>query len=359
MNIDFHFGYIYAVARLGGLDSGQAETVAHACQYIDDSTTNGILKFKNGESFERFAAAHKLFDFGANHNSEQDKLVWTPFHFLPGGDGDTIEKKAICKKDSAIAQEMIRTTLRRCLDKAKDPDSAGNALHRLGVALHAYVDTWAHHDFSGFPSDHNKVHSLKSDDPDEGFLKRTLDTLESIAANVSFRLGHGGALHYPDWPWASWRYTSGDGKPMLRNNLDEFLDAADAACKVIQAYVHDSTNLQEQAGLSAAALNAIRGLMENNRDENEGKRFNVVMEAIRDGGIPGIPAGPVPGYVDKGVGSWKHAATGSDEVDDEGPAPEWSETFEASDYRKFHDAVKEHRSFVISTLLPKHGIRLV
>jgi hypothetical protein len=45
-------------------------------------------------------------------------------------------------------------------------------------------------------------------------------------------------------------------------------------------------------------------------------------------------------------------------VDDGDEAPEWSEEFEGSDYRKFHDAVKEHRLDVTQYLLPSFGIRL-
>jgi len=36
----------------------------------------------------------------------------------------------------------------------------------------------------------------------------------------------------------------------------------------------------------------------------------------------------------------------------------WSEAFEQSDYRKFHDAIKEHRFVVTQIILPKHGVRL-
>lgn len=57
MNIDFHYGVVYATARLGGLLSADALTVAHACQYVDDSTTLGLLDFVDGEMFERFPTA--------------------------------------------------------------------------------------------------------------------------------------------------------------------------------------------------------------------------------------------------------------------------------------------------------------
>src|ERR1700686_4620069 len=86
MNIDFHYGIVYIAARLGGLPAEQAQTVAHACQYVDDATTTGVLHFEGGETFERFATAHKMFDY-ENGNDGQNRLVWVPFHFLPAGVG--------------------------------------------------------------------------------------------------------------------------------------------------------------------------------------------------------------------------------------------------------------------------------
>ena len=75
MNIDFHYGVVYIAARIGGMAAGEAITVAHACQYVDDATTSGILRFSGGETFERFATAHKLFDY-TNAENDQNRLVW-------------------------------------------------------------------------------------------------------------------------------------------------------------------------------------------------------------------------------------------------------------------------------------------
>jgi hypothetical protein len=68
MNIDFHYGVVYVAARIGGMTPSNALTVAHACQYVDDATTSGILRFKGGETFERFATAYKLFDYSNTEN---------------------------------------------------------------------------------------------------------------------------------------------------------------------------------------------------------------------------------------------------------------------------------------------------
>lgn len=83
MNIDFHYGIIYVVSRLAGMYPADAKTIAHACQYIDDATTTGILVFEEGQTFDRFASAHESFDY---HNclDPENRMVWAPFHFLPG-----------------------------------------------------------------------------------------------------------------------------------------------------------------------------------------------------------------------------------------------------------------------------------
>jgi hypothetical protein len=358
MNIDFHYGYVYVAARLADMPRADAEVVAHACQYIDDSTVDGILDFRQGQSYERFAAAHSMIDY-RNMVSSKDRVVWAPFHFIPGGSGETLEEKAVCQKNSPIAIEMMRSTLELCRDR-------DNALHRLGVALHVYMDTWAHHGFSGVLSRMNVVHKLHSDDHAEGTWESKLKaTLGEIFEDVGIdfidlvsKLGHGAALHFPDLPWAKWRYVNGLGQEIKRVNLPDFVDAADAACKVVRAFLKQTSDFENLPGLGADARNAIAKLMDANRSEDANERLRVVMDAVRDGRISGL-AEDLPPYVPKGKGSWKFIATGIESATDDGIGkPLWSEAFENSDYRKFHDAVKEHRSHVMQEILPQHGIRL-
>ena len=53
MESDFHFGVTYTVARLAGFDENQAQIVATASQYVDDTVNSGILKFSTGETYYR------------------------------------------------------------------------------------------------------------------------------------------------------------------------------------------------------------------------------------------------------------------------------------------------------------------
>lgn len=356
MNIDFHYGVTFAVCRLAGLDQQQAQVVAHASQYVDDATTKGLLMFAGGETFERFASAHVMLDYN-NAINDENRVVWVPFHFLPGGEGVTLEDKAVCKPDSPIARDMVR--------RAIESRDAENALHRLGVTLHTYIDTWAHQGFSGIVSDHNRLTSLEGDDHDhetwldklKSYATKAGNAIGATAVSTVSGLGHGAALHFPDMPWADWSYTNLTTGKVERKNLPDFMNAMDMACKAVQGFLHNNVNYEHESGLPQAAKKALQVIVANNRDHDPEARLEVFMASIAKGELPGLKE-EIPAYIAKGRGSWKHQATGIEDKDDGDTKPEWSPAFESSDYRKFHDAVKEHRFEVTQKILPAHGIRL-
>ncbi|OOG66393.1 hypothetical protein B0E46_02700 [Rhodanobacter sp. B04] len=357
MNIDFHYGVIYLLGRLAGLEKPDAETVAHACQYVDDSTVSGVLEFEGGESYERFASAHKMFDY-MNIDNTSDKRIWAPFHFLPAGEGSTLEDKSVCKPDSTIAREMVTHAI--------DSRGAENALHRLGITLHVYIDTWAHQNFSGTISDHNVVRSLSSDDVTHetwlGKLKQSLDdvvhTAQTGFLDHVVKLGHGAALYFPDQPWAKWEYENGHGLKFKRDNLLIFMEAADMAYRAIKGFHSGDSAYAQQAGLPPDVSAALATLLGSNRSADPVERLQVLTRAFASGSVPGF-AEDIPAYVSKGSGSWKDLATGITDADADGDRlPTWCERFEQSDYRKFHDAIKEHRFVVTQLILPRHGVRL-
>lgn len=356
MNIDFHYGVVYVLSRLAGLDSSRAETVAHASQYVDDATTHGILRFEGGEAFERFASSHEMIDH-QNVENRSNRDVWMPFHFLPGNVGDTIDEKAICKPDSLIAREVVRHAI-----KDRDQD---NALHRLGVTLHVYVDTFAHYGFAGIVNKVNQVQNLEGHDINatgwfealKQKVKHLFDNEAAFALSKLLPLGHGAALHYPDIPWAKWSYTDGLGNKVERDNLGEYLTAAEMVCRVVRAHSNGNENFADQPGLAPAERVALKTLLTTITDADPQKRLAILSEKIANGVMPGLTEA-IPPYIAKGLGSWKHLATGIDSDGDGINRPIWSKKFEQSDYRKFHDAVKEHRFVVMQRILPAHNLRL-
>lgn len=356
MNIDFHYGIIYVVARLAGMGRDEAETIAHACEYVDDATTPGILEFKDGQTFARFASAHEALDY-SNVLDSDNRMVWAPFHFLPGNEGASFEQRVVCRKNSAVARAMVRRFLEQ---RGKDND-----LHRLGVLLHTYVDTWAHQGFSGTSSPRNAVHHLEGDDhPHDTWLEKLKEQVGNVLAAIEgetvhnfVKVGHGAALHFPDLPWARWRYRNGFDEQIERENLPDFVDAAAMAYKVIGAFRAGRTDFEAFPDMPADRLARIRDVLSENCSHNSNHRLEVINERLAGGALPEVPE-RIPEYIPKGRGSWKHAATGIEADDDGAGKPVWSEAFEGSDYRKFHDAVKEHRMDVTHVVLPSFGIRL-
>lgn len=363
MNIDFHYGVIYIVARWAGMGPTEAEVVAHACQYVDDSTVSGVLEFKGGQTYERFAAAHCMIDY-RNLLAIQDKLVWATFHFLPAGEGEAFDEKCVCKPNSEVAKDMVRRALRR--------RGADNTLHRLGITLHTYVDTWAHQKFSGIISDRNIVHELKSDEcPPETWIKKLAalvesdcGVIESDAVGLVSKVGHGAALHFPDLPWAKWSYRNALGEPVERDNLPVFIDAANNACRTIRSFIKRDDKFETQSGLSFDQEVSLRSFLAANDSHDPAERLDALSTALEQGSFCELKE-PLPPYVGKGPGSWKALALGitaagkeEEESQEKAERPEWSAVFEQSDYRKYHDAVQEHRLEVTREVLPKYGIRL-
>jgi hypothetical protein len=356
MNIDFHYGVIYVTSRLAGLDKSQAQIVAHSSQYVDDATTKGALEFSGGETFERYASAHEMYDY-KNAVDSENRAIWAPFHFLPGGEGKTLEDKVVCCPDSLVAKSMVRNAISRF--------SSANALQRLGITLHVYVDTWAHQGFSGIVSDNNKLLTLEGDDHDhDTWLDKLTSKVDEVGQNVGrvaldviSGLGHGAALHFPDMPWAKWKYKNANLRDVERDNLPDFVQAADMACKAVQGFINKNQNYENEPGLPADAKEALRNIFANNRDHKAEARLKFFAEAVANGEIPSI-AEEIPEYVAKGNGSWKHTATGIAEIDDGDTPPNWSPVFEDSNYRKFHDAIKEHRFVVTQEILPSFQVRL-
>jgi hypothetical protein len=131
MQIDFHHGVTYVVARLAGFGHRDAEIVAYCSRYVDDATNDGVVRFENGAMYRRTASAHKSLDY--KHFDELgNPHVWLPFHFLPGNGGKragenpagSFIEKIICTPDSPVARDMVRA---RICDRDREHRSQGPA----------------------------------------------------------------------------------------------------------------------------------------------------------------------------------------------------------------------------------------
>jgi len=354
MQIDGHHTLTYVVARLAGLSHKDADIVAYSAQYVDEATNEGVIKFDNGAMYHRTSSAHKMMDY-RNSDALANQRVWVPFHFLPGNgglpagqnpDGKFIEK-LICKPDSHVARDMLKSMM---VDLHKN-----YSLHRLGITLHVYADTFAHQGFAGVNHKVNEVHNLSSgnSEKDAGFF----DKMKTFFVSSMFPLGHGASLSHPDKPFLVWDYQNGLGNHIKRDNQKIFSDAADAMCKVVQSYIAEDNamDVSKQKGLKESDKTLIANLLAKFTSDDGEERHHSWLKAISSGEFS---FGKVDlEFIPKGKGSWKHQAIEQDkEVDDGNEEFQYNPEFLMSNWKLFHDALQAHRFDVLHDILPKYGI---
>jgi len=281
-------------------------------------------------------------------------MAWAPFHFVPGGEGTGAEEKTVCRAGGAAAAAAVRHAI--------EQRNTDIGLYRLGVSLHAYIDTWAHQGFSGLVSRNNAVLFLEGEEEPGGWthaLQRTLRTAGGTAAALALdmisRLGHSSALHFPDMPWLKWGYRNGHNQRVDRDNLPAFMTAADLACRAVRGYLGGNARFEREPGLPLEARVALGRLLEHNRSRNARRRLAVFAAHVARGGIPGLME-PLPPYTATGPGSWRHEAV--DDARGAWPARLWRERCEVSHHRRVLLAMEQHRGILVRDILPAQRIVL-
>lgn len=345
MQIDFHHAVTYVAARCAGFKAKEADTIAYAAQYVDDSTSSGPVWFDNKAMYMRCSSAHCSLDL-SNLKDEENHLVWLPFHFLPGNGGlpagqdptGSFINKIVCHPGSSVAEEMLDAAI---ADKGKLC-----SLHRLGITMHVYADTWAHQGFAGVLHKINEVDKLRETSAKKVFKGGLPKFVRSILDDTIPPLGHGRALTFPDMPFLSWEYTSGQKQRVKRNNTTLFLEAAEAMCRAMQRY-----RGVKVTGFSSADKSILKDffLLYTNKDGKA--RHQKWIKAIAGGAFSFGKA--KISYAAKGRNSWKAVALGTSH---DMPVYSYTPDFLSSDWKFFHDALQQHRLVVCHEILPRFGI---
>ncbi len=350
MQIDFHHAVTYVAARIAGFKHEDADIIAYAAQYVDDAVCGGVVCFDNSALYSRISSAHKTID-PQNLDELENLLVWMPFHFLPGNGGadpgddpeGSFIHKLVCLHDSPVAREMLAAAN---MDHAKP-----YGLHRLGIAMHVYADTWAHQDFAGVKNSINEVHDAEETDSSDVFENLGEEITTWLAEKFVPPMGHGQAKAFPDMPFLSWQYVNGHGKTVPRNNTDLFCEAADALCRAMQEYRRQTIPGLSVTGIGAADMGEIRSLFSGLKTADENARHFAWLQAIAGGRFSFGAAATF--YAAEGEQSWKALALGSSEDEDEYP---YADSFLTSNWKMFHDALQQHRLTVSHEILPRFGI---
>jgi len=351
MQKDFHHAVTYVLSRLTGFEHKEANIIAYSAQYVDDATNSGTIQFKNGAMYSRISSAHGTYDVNHHLNQHENHLVWVPFHFLPGNNGKSegentegrFINKLICKPDSMVARKMLDYCIR---------DAHKNyALHRLGITMHVYADTYAHQGFAGKIHEVNKVSDLILKNEKLSFM----DEKKSQGLSDRFPMGHGAALECPDKPYLIWSYTNGLGEKIERNNTDIFMNAVRTMIGELSRYRYE---LDNEANLPNPTDSDYTKIEENFKSfiSPEGdKRWEEWIVSIGNGDFS---FGPQKlDYIPKGSGSWKYKAINQQSFfDNIRDRFDYKDGFLDSDWKLFHDALQEHRLTIIHDVLPRFGI---
>ena len=360
MQTDMHFYGTYVLARAAGIPVTDAYTIAYASQFVDDSTKNSSTPHSDGGLLYGIATAHHNMQCAINSiiDPEEQRRVWVPFHFIPGGRGETLEERLLCVKDSEIAREMIE----HHVEAARTRDFG---MELLGIAAHVYMDTFSHYGFSGIGSEYNEVDGDSFEligvrDPE---MKRYVEDkratfvekykLRSVASWVieqaTNALGHGGVATYPDRPFLHWRVTHkkdrpGNGAVSDRDNPSTYLEG----CEKMHGHFSRFAR-QHYANSEPLPFGAIRDRVEE-IIRFEGKKDDRIerwRSAIREDSI--YRSEPDEAGVDYDWNEWedekqrfhKHASSiaGID-----------------SHVYRFHQAAALHRYYVLKELLPAHNV---
>lgn len=387
MQIDMHFYSTYAIARFAGFKKEDANVIATSAQFVDDATSNNSKKNDNLEMLFSIKTAHHNADatFTSFFHPEVHRLVWVPFHFYPGGKGETLEEKLLCLKDSDLVNKMF--------DNHLNLTNKNFYLHILGISAHVYMDTFSHYGFSGICSSLNEVDensinlSIKDEKIKEYVLKKqkifsnklkkeiysfvnffsstNINSFSSkttkiksivvnffssketkiksiLGENFSRGLGHGAVYTYPDRPYLTWKFKYentryGDEiESKTRNNQKTFLEGLE---KLHTKLVKASENIYKNPDIKDLPIDKIKNIL-----ANEAKK-------------------------DLRVQDWKDLIKEIDGDTVEYNGDKWNE--EKDDFQnkkppnhigncyKFHQAATYHRWYTLKDLLPENGIYAV
>ena len=377
MQLDMHYYGVYVLARLAGLGGDTARVIAYASQYVDDAVEDVVESHASGAMVVAVETAHLVLE-GENFSLRSQREVWVPFHFLPGNLGHSFHERLVCRKDSALAQAMLRYHLGHA--------GAEFAPHLVGVAAHVYADSFSHHGFSGVSSPLNRIRqkSLREYTTDEGIReyikekrhsfrekygrgRRRRDLfpgwghLEAVlggwlaeeAAQVLSHgaLGHAAAYTYPDRPYLRWRfryeYQSSQARPQVRDNPADFLEACQKLHAWFTAFARRRPELQDPAarrefgGISGAVAEVLA--LEGTQEE----RILAWEEALGMGELnPKLKGEDIPPYRRE---DWDHLRRSF-------PDHQQPEDIVDSEVYRFYQAAGLHREYVLHKLLPAAGL---
>lgn len=361
MDIDFHYYATFAAARAAGYSGDDATIIAHAAQYVDDSSMerlvdgfgyaitqllDGAVKF-NITAFTPVPTVHTVPELGqmevkptwSTNDRGKIRRVWSIFHFLPAnyagsgvdckdyggektwaskhvfeyGDDDASDFKLMCLPNSLLLEGIVNDTRQK-------PDSDKGKLHLTGIRMHVLADTWAHCYYAGTPNywinnagkDVYKHSRGERSELSWGvFGGQETSTAPTLFVKSTFYLGHGRMGHLPDYPWIKYEYNpKWAGISLTKDNPTDYLKGFSQMVAALQCIrlgkeFQAATTCQVPAEIEQK-IGAIIGLTAGITDEKQ--RCRIWLENLANLELNGIKTGAPPVY---NADLWQEDARGN------------------------------------------------
>jgi hypothetical protein len=309
MDIEFHYYITYILARKAGFKKNDAYTTAYACQYTDDNDFYCYINFRDGCCYMNEVS--QTMDI--TKPSAKREKIYPVFHFVPG-DPSSPSARRKDGKTHPMNTTPDSTNAKFFLNKAIE----SNDLYRIGIAAHAYADSWAHQNFIGMKHVFNAMPTWE------------------ILPNI----GHADARHEPDKVDNEWKDPRLVEENELINNDDRLLDAAEkiysAFCKYCDPNIGGELVIQRWQKLKGQLEDAMHESYLLGSDERA--RIKAYSGICSD----------MPEY---NKDQWRHDAVEKREFELDLFDRYWAKKdFYESPWYKFQEAVKKHRDLALKRL---------
>jgi len=207
MDIEFHYWITGIIAYFAGFTRDEAKIIAYSSQFVDENDVSLTVKDRSSDKeYTNFISQ----TMNILKPKQELMRIYPIFHFVPGDPTAHTARRRDGKMhlfnttpNNEFANELLQ-------DAFKSEDKF--RLYRIGIATHAFVDTWAHQNFTGWHESFNV-----------------------LGANLIPNIGHADALHHPDWFGHRWiDHQLLDGEV---NNNHRFLSAAEALFRQYYDYL--------------------------------------------------------------------------------------------------------------------------
>ena len=203
MNIEFHYYALQYLSRCAGFSADDASTIAVSSQLVDECVAPWEIRGEARPAYTQTTQNYVFWDESVAKN------IYRPFHFIPGNSSLAGQKRVDGKagrfavtEDSPLAREILLAALKT------------RNVFRIGIALHAYADTWAHQNFSG-----------------DSEVQNALETSSPFPA-----VGHLHALKNPDNPRIVWQDSRLREEFRRVRNAERFARAASMIYRFLCTY---------------------------------------------------------------------------------------------------------------------------